>query len=64
MSSNISNNSNNNSSCNNCSGCDLIGLAASLAIFISQQVDPDNLDVFASFFSAIGDNLGIIAASK
>lgn len=59
-----SNNFNNNSSCGDCSGCDLIGLAASLAIFISQQVDPDNIDVFASFFSAIGDNLGIIAASK
>ena len=49
---------------NNCSGCSLIGLAASLAIFISENVDPENLDVFASFFSAIGDNLGIIAASK
>ena len=45
-----SNNFNNNSSCGDCSGCDLIGLAASIAIFISQQVDPDNLDVFASFF--------------
>ena len=49
---------------NHCSGCDLIGLAASVAIFISKQVDPDNLDVLASFFSAIGDNLGILAASK
>lgn len=49
---------------NNCSGCNLIGLAASLAIFISENVDPDNLDSFAAFFSAIGDNLGIIAASK
>ena len=49
---------------NDCSSCDLIGLAASLAIFISKQVDSDNLDVLASFFSAVGDNLGIIAASK
>ena len=49
---------------NNCSSCSLIGLAASLAIFISKNVDPDNLDVFAAFFSAVGDNLGIIAASK
>ena len=47
-----------------CSGCNFIGLAASLAIFISEQVEPDNLDVLASFFSALGDNLGIIAASK
>ena len=49
---------------NNCSGCDFVGLAASVAIYISKQVDPDNLDILASFFSALGDNLGIIAASK
>lgn len=49
---------------NDCSGCNLIGLAASLAIFISKQVDSDDLGVLASFFSTIGDNLGIIAASK
>ena len=49
---------------NNCSSCSLIGLAASLAIFISENVDSDNPDVFAAFFSAVGDNLGIIAASK
>lgn len=48
----------------NCSGCDFVGLAASVAIFISNQVDSDNLDILASFFSALGDNLGIIAASK
>ena len=51
-------------SSNNCSGYSLIGLAASLAIFISENVDPDNIDVLASFFSAVGDNLGIIAASQ
>lgn len=49
---------------NNCSGCSLIGLAASLAIFISENIDSDNLDAFAAFFSAVGDNLGIIAASQ
>ena len=49
---------------NNCSGCDFIALAASVAIFISKQVEPNNLDILASFFSALGDNLGIIAASK
>ncbi len=53
-----------NCNSNNCSGCSLVGLAASLAIFISENISSDNLDVFASFFSAIGDNLGIIAASK
>lgn len=56
---NCDNNTDNNNSC--CSGCSLIGVAASLAIFISENVNPDNLDVLASFFSAIGDNLGIIA---
>ena len=50
--------------CNNCSGCSLVGLAASLAIFISENVNPDNLDSLASFFSAVGDNLGILAASQ
>ena len=49
---------------NNYSGCDFIGLAASVAIFISKHVDKDNLDILASFFSALGDNLGIISASK
>ena len=49
---------------NNCSGCDFVGLAASVAIFISKQVDPNNLNILASFFSALGDNLGIISASK
>ena len=49
---------------NNCSGCDFVGLAATVAIFISKQVDSNNLDILASFFSALGDNLGIIAASK
>ena len=50
--------------CNNCSDCSLVGLAATLAIFISENVNPDNLDILASFFSAVGDNLGIIATSK
>ena len=48
----------------NCSGCDFVGLAASVAIFISKQIDSDKLDILASFFSALGDNLGIISASK
>lgn len=48
----------------NCSGCDFVSLAASVAIFISKQVDSDKLDILASFFSALGDNLGIISATK
>ena len=49
---------------NNCSGYSLIGIAASLAIFISENVDAENLEVLASFFAALGDNLAIIATSK
>lgn len=49
---------------NNCSGANLIGLASSLAILISEQFDADELNILASFFSALGDNLGIIAACK
>ena len=49
---------------NNCSGYDFIGLAASLAILISKEFETEELNVLAAFFSAVGDNLAIIAASK
>ena len=49
---------------NNCSGYNFITLAASLAILISQEFETDELNVLAAFFSAVGDNLGIIAASR
>ena len=48
----------------NCSGSNLIVLASSLAIIISNEFGPDNLDVLAAFFSALGDNLALISASK
>ena len=41
-----------------------IALAASLAILISQEFETDDLNVLAAFFSAVGDNLAIIAASR
>ena len=49
---------------NNCSGCNLIGLAASLAILIGEQFDEDELNTLASFFSALGDNLALLASCK
>lgn len=45
-------------------GCNLIALASSLAIFISKEVETDNLNILAAFFSALGDNIAIIAASR
>lgn len=47
---------------NNMSGNNLIGLASSLAIIISEQVDSDDLNILAAFFTALGDNLALISA--
>lgn len=47
-----------------CSGCNLVALAASLAILIGEQFDAEDLSILSSFFSALGDNLGILASSK
>ena len=49
---------------NNCSGYNFIALAVSFAILISQEFETDELNILAAFFSAVGDNLAIIAASK
>ncbi len=49
---------------NNCSGFNLIALASSLAILISQEFETDELNILAAFFSALGDNIAIIAASN
>ena len=46
------------------SSCNLIGLASSLAISIGEDMDADELDVLAAFFTAFADNLAIIAAKK
>ena len=45
-------------------GYNFIALASSLAIFISKDVETDDLNVLAAFFSALGDNIAIIAASR
>mgnify|MGYP004518229179 CR=1 FL=1 len=52
------------SKCNNCSGYNLVGLAASLAVIISEQFDADDLDVLAAFVTALGDNLALLASTK
>lgn len=49
---------------NDCSGYNLIALASSLAILIGEQFDTDDLNVLAAFFSALGDNIAIIAATR
>lgn len=53
-----------NNSTNNCSGCELIGLSSSLAIAISQQLDSDDLGILGAFFTTLGDNLSLLAATK
>lgn len=49
---------------NDCSGFNLVALASSLAILISENFETDELDVLAAFFSALADNIAIIAASR
>lgn len=45
----------------NLSGSNLIALASSLAILISQNLSADEIGVLAAFFTALGDNLAILA---
>lgn len=45
-------------------GSDLVLLAASIAIAISTDLTADETNILANLFSAIGDNLAIIAAKK
>ena len=47
----------------NLSGSNLIALASSLAILISQDLTTDEIGLLAAFFSALGDNLALILAS-
>ena len=49
---------------NNYSGYDFIALASSLAILISKEFETTELNLLAAFFSALGDNIAIIAASN
>lgn len=46
------------------SGCNLIGLASSLAIALSQNLTHDEITVLAAFFTSLGDNLALISAAS
>lgn len=48
----------------NLSGSNLIAIASSLAILISQDLSADKIGVLAAFFTALGDNLAILAINK
>ena len=43
------------------SNCELVAIASSLAIAISEQMSKDDVLVLATFFSALGDNLAILS---
>lgn len=49
---------------NNFNGCELVGLASIIAISISQNSSPEELDTLGNFFSALGSNLSTIATAK
>ena len=49
---------------NNLSGSELVALASILAINISTDLTPDEIDTLGNFFSALGANLSTIASSK
>ena len=48
----------------NCSGNSLIALASSLAILLSDNLDTNDLSILAAFFTALGDNLALIATTR
>ena len=47
----------------NLSGSNLIALASSLAVLISQDLTTDEIGLLAAFFTALGDNLALSIAS-
>ena len=42
------------------SGCELVFLASSFALALSQGLDCDDINLLATFLTAVGDNLAII----
>jgi hypothetical protein len=48
----------------NLSGCELVGLASSLALIICENITEDEANLLSLFFSSLGDNIGMIGASK
>lgn len=51
-------------SLNDLSGSELVILASTLAIIISQDLSPDEIDTLGNFFSALGSNLSTIATAE
>ena len=45
------------------SGCELVALSGIISVSISKGLSSEELSILASFISAIGDNLAIIASS-
>ncbi len=45
------------------SGSELVALASLVSISISKGLSSDELNTLSGFFSAIGDNLAILASS-
>lgn len=46
------------------SGPELVALASIFSIYIGQCLSTDELATLASFFSALGDNLAILASAN
>lgn len=46
------------------SGCELVTLANVLAIQLSQGLTAEELAILGGFFNSLGDNLGLLAATK
>jgi hypothetical protein len=52
-----------NNCLNNLSSCDLIAIASFFAIIISKDLTVEEIGTLSCFFSALGDNLGIISSN-
>lgn len=46
------------------SGCELIAIANLVAILLSQNQSSDEIAVLSSFFSAVSENLALLATSN
>ena len=45
----------------NFSNCELVTLASSLAIAMSNQLSNEDIAILSAFFTALGDNLAILS---
>lgn len=43
------------------SNCELVALASTLSIAISNEFSKEDIAILAAFFSALGDNLAILS---